>query len=700
MEIELAGVFDSLWRQTWQIAVLFVLVAVTCRLLRRSSAHVRYLLWLLVLVKCLTPPVLNVSLPLLSAPEAADSVLAEVSAAPVIDDEVAVTGVSFPGPEVQAEPDETAMLDEVTAAAPARALDFHGICVVLWIGGTVLFFLVMLARMIRLRRWLRRHRRPVSDTLRLEIEKLCRAIGLSVFPVVWELPGMGQPSVWGFVRGEIYLPSDFCEHGSVAQRRAILTHEFAHVRRWDAAVNSLQVLAQGLFFFHPLVWWANLKIRREREKCCDEVVLARLEITPRHYSASIVESLHTRTGSLELAPSLLFASSLNHLEERIRTMLEPNRAFLSRPTYFSCVVVLLLGLMVLPGGVQIVSAEKPFWEEPVKADRNTSGVDIEHMKAPRVLQFPADRAIGRLYRMEGLPGKGIRMFAEAKGEVKVPAGTNVLLELDRREPLVVLDELEPDVLQGVFLYPDSCRGHDFSPLARHKSLRYVLFRKFGRILGPRFKPLRDLPALERVDVHHTRMDSAAIGSLAGLTQLRGLDLHWCMVGDSDVKRLTGLTKLEYLDLNRGAISDYCLPLIAKFKKLKTLILEDTMVTGSGFKHLRDHRLEHLGCMESPITDEGLRYLSGMQSLRSMNLKDTAITDRGFECVAELSNLCYLNIAGTRVSEEAIGAFIASHPKCQVGDQEPRDRSVPPLYAPTLDSNRKQAIPLGSNPTKF
>ena len=37
-----------------QIAVLFAVVAVSCRLLRKSSAHVRYLLWLLVVVKCLT----------------------------------------------------------------------------------------------------------------------------------------------------------------------------------------------------------------------------------------------------------------------------------------------------------------------------------------------------------------------------------------------------------------------------------------------------------------------------------------------------------------------------------------------------------------------------------------------------------------------------------------------------------------------
>jgi hypothetical protein len=36
------------------------------------------------------------------------------------------------------------------------------------------------------------------------------------------------------------------------------------------------VLVQALFWFHPLVWWLNRRIRHEREKCCDETVIGRL----------------------------------------------------------------------------------------------------------------------------------------------------------------------------------------------------------------------------------------------------------------------------------------------------------------------------------------------------------------------------------------------------------------------------------------
>ena len=60
MESLLTTIVDYLWRQSWQIALLVVVVGLASWALRNRSAHVRYLLWLLVLAKCLTPPVAEV----------------------------------------------------------------------------------------------------------------------------------------------------------------------------------------------------------------------------------------------------------------------------------------------------------------------------------------------------------------------------------------------------------------------------------------------------------------------------------------------------------------------------------------------------------------------------------------------------------------------------------------------------------------
>ncbi|HUU58711.1 MAG TPA: hypothetical protein VMZ50_04145, partial [Phycisphaerae bacterium] len=53
---------NYLLRQSWQIAAVIGVVAAAAWVLRRSSAHWRYLLWLVVLAKCLVPPLLTVPL--------------------------------------------------------------------------------------------------------------------------------------------------------------------------------------------------------------------------------------------------------------------------------------------------------------------------------------------------------------------------------------------------------------------------------------------------------------------------------------------------------------------------------------------------------------------------------------------------------------------------------------------------------------
>ena len=65
----LTHVSDYMLTQSWQIALLTLVVAIAIFALRNKTAHVRYLLWLIVLAKCLVPPLLTVPvavLPLLT----------------------------------------------------------------------------------------------------------------------------------------------------------------------------------------------------------------------------------------------------------------------------------------------------------------------------------------------------------------------------------------------------------------------------------------------------------------------------------------------------------------------------------------------------------------------------------------------------------------------------------------------------------
>lgn len=217
----------------------------------------------------------------------------------------------------------------------------------LWLAGLAVFIATAAVKAWHTAHRLIRRRCNLPAQLQSDIDALFDSL---VVPRtrVWLITDAGQPFVWGLWRGDIYLPLNVGTMNSSHLRRDILAHEISHVLRHDAAANLLQVLAQAVFWFHPLVWWANAKIRREREKCCDEMAIARLGVQPRDYSRTIVEILLTESNPKGLAPSLAIAGPARNIEERIRTMLPPGRTFRKRPSTLTLACSLLLALSVVP----------------------------------------------------------------------------------------------------------------------------------------------------------------------------------------------------------------------------------------------------------------------------------------------------------------------------------------------------------------
>ena len=204
-------------------------------------------------------------------------------------------------------------------------------------------------------RQLRRSRVPAGDETRNAVAVLARTLGITNPPEVYLLSAAPQPFVWGLVRGDIYVPAGFAQHGTKEQRQAILAHELAHVARRDAALNLVQIVVQALFFFHPLVWWANRRIRHEREKCCDEIVLSDARTEPELYCRAIVEILASRSGQTCWAPVLAVTGSIKNIEDRIVTILTPNRNFYRRPSPIAVATIVLVAACLLPSALVLTS---------------------------------------------------------------------------------------------------------------------------------------------------------------------------------------------------------------------------------------------------------------------------------------------------------------------------------------------------------
>jgi ankyrin repeat protein len=330
--------------QSWQIALLVAAVAVVTFALRHRSAHIRYLLWLIVIAKCLVPPLHVVPLRILPPVRGE---IHSVSPLPAqsIQPSIIPSPTSFQA--------SSAQLPESSTPPPAlptgvRRLSASGWLGVAWIAGVGAYLLMNLLRAVRGHYWLRKTRKSLPDDVQADMATLLRDYGVRRSPRIWIMAGVGQPFVWGLPRGSIYVPPAFLAIESPEQRRDILAHELSHVIRLDAGVNTLQVIAQGLFWFHPFVWWANHKIRREREKCCDEMVIAHLGARPKDYGAAIVNTLIPAQESVRAVPSLAIAGPVKNIEERIRAMLRPGKRFYTRPSLIAATMVLLAALLTVP----------------------------------------------------------------------------------------------------------------------------------------------------------------------------------------------------------------------------------------------------------------------------------------------------------------------------------------------------------------
>jgi bla regulator protein BlaR1 len=227
MDTLLAQITRYLWEQSWQIAVLTALVAGVSFLLRHRSAHLRHLLWLVVLAKCLVPPLVSVSLPLLPAtatPAPPPGTRAEVLASFA----VSAAPLGQEGAEPLSALSGAAAVPAATFRQTLATLDARAWLALGWMFGVVVVLSLVGVKAARTLCWLRRDRHTPPAALQARIDALLRTLGVRRLPRVWLLRRAGQPFVWGLLRGDIYLPESLGAAGD-EQRRGVLAHEAGHI---------------------------------------------------------------------------------------------------------------------------------------------------------------------------------------------------------------------------------------------------------------------------------------------------------------------------------------------------------------------------------------------------------------------------------------------------------------------------------------
>ena len=145
--------------------------------------------------------------------------------------------------------------------------------VLAWALGVGLHTVRVFVNWRRMRRLTRIGVRSLDGPLSARIHDLIELFGIRSAVRVFESTLVQVPTVLGWLKPVILLPTSTLTGLTPRQIELVIAHELGHIRRWDYIVNLMQVCIETGLFYHPVVGWISRRIREEREKCCDDLVI-------------------------------------------------------------------------------------------------------------------------------------------------------------------------------------------------------------------------------------------------------------------------------------------------------------------------------------------------------------------------------------------------------------------------------------------
>jgi HEAT repeat protein/beta-lactamase regulating signal transducer with metallopeptidase domain len=271
---DLAVVFDAVVKAS----VVLALTAIAAGLLRRASASARHAVWTLGLGGALLVPVLTTALPrwelpIVRVPADASLRLTSEATTPIA------------GPEAPALPAMARTIEHRVAAADAGAapprsaaglriqLNVATLLFAVWAIGAALILGRMLLGLLAVQ-WMSRRTPEVTDAPWLSMARaLARNVGVSARVRFLRSGAAAMPMAWGILRPSVLMPAE-ADGWPVARLRIVLLHELAHVKRRDCLTHLFAQVVCAAYWFNPLAWMASRRLRTERERACDDLVLA------------------------------------------------------------------------------------------------------------------------------------------------------------------------------------------------------------------------------------------------------------------------------------------------------------------------------------------------------------------------------------------------------------------------------------------
>ncbi len=382
--------------------LIAVLALVAQRFIRRPQyAHA---LWLLVLVKLITPPVVQVRLPewqsspanfvatemplvnIEPAPahrgprgnegtnehinEQADEQNTEGSAALIVDrmDSTDVQPADVPTvaqtPSVTAQPAESG---NVPTRRSLAQLPWPAILAGQWMIGSIGFVLLTVCSWLRFHRLLR-YAEPGPPQVEATLQQLADRMGVKRTPRILFLNACVPPMVWqSFSQPLILVPAKLFCHLSVEQQRTVLAHELAHIRRRDHWVRWIELFSLSLFWWYPVAWFASRKMREAEEQCCDAWVVWALPENRRSYGEALSATVDFLAADQDRLPALMGGQMGKYLFKRRVEMIVKHELTHSM-SWLGRIAIVLIAILALPLAATSVQSSATAQQDRRRAD--------------------------------------------------------------------------------------------------------------------------------------------------------------------------------------------------------------------------------------------------------------------------------------------------------------------------------------------
>ncbi len=282
------------------VAALLALLALSVGYICRSPA-LRHFVWVLVLLKLVTPPLFHIPLAVLPAsPPRGKSEIRNPKSERNHNDEKEIMKPShcvvcdFGDSSMEYPADSGFRISDFPRGGedfPRSGQNLYVWTFAIWIAGALGWFLWQGRRIVRFRRRVARAENAGPE-LAAATHRIARALGVGCPPAVKVAGGIGSPMLWGWGRKTVILfPRELLARLSPEARDTLLAHELAHFLRRDHWVRVLEFVVTGLYWWHPVVWLARMGIEAAEEECCDTWVVCGLAASPRRYAEALLATI-------------------------------------------------------------------------------------------------------------------------------------------------------------------------------------------------------------------------------------------------------------------------------------------------------------------------------------------------------------------------------------------------------------------------